>query len=261
MLQRLVFAPDQLQEQRINLTAEQEHYLCRVLRLQRGDRFIAMNGQGQSWLARLMATDSASIPLQAEILAAISVNTELPMAITLVIALPKGNGLDEVVRQATELGVTRIAPVLSDLTLLNPSPQKVERWRRIAQEATEQSERQIIPAILDPVTFAEHLQQAPMTHSKQQVTGYLCVTRHPSPHLQDCLMGKQQRAIDTRQELLEIVLAIGPEGGWTETEIEQAIATGYQPVSLGPRILRAVTAPLVALSLIAASLEGLGSKD
>lgn len=232
-----MIAPAQVQSQHIHLTNEQRHYLHRVLRLQVADRFIAMDGQGQSWLASLMATETAS----AQILEPIRVESELSVAITLVAALPKGSGFDEVVRQATELGVAYIAPVLSDRTLLNPSPQKLERWRRIAQEAAEQSERQIVPAILEPVSFVDSLA------SSNTSSRFLCVTRVEAPHLLDCL---QQGTLQN-----EITVAIGPEGGWTEAEVEQAIAAGYQPVSLGDRILRAVTAPLVALTLIAAACE------
>ena len=130
-LQRLVITDAQIDQQQILLTIEQQHYLSRVLRLRSGDQFIAMNGQGQGWLASLVSD-------RAHILESIHAQSELPISVTLVLALPKGNGLDEVVRQTTELGVTCIAPVISERTLLNPSANKLERWRRIAQEAAEQ---------------------------------------------------------------------------------------------------------------------------
>ncbi|UBF25858.1 16S rRNA (uracil(1498)-N(3))-methyltransferase [Kovacikia minuta CCNUW1] len=253
MLQRLVIASHQFHPPFIALTTEQQHYLCQVLRLRQGDRFIALDGQGQSWLARLVPSDHSSMPEQAEILDTIAGKTELPLAVTLVIALPKGNGFDEVVRQATELGVACIVPVISDRTLLKPSPQKVERWRRIAQEATEQSERQIVPTILEPISFRDSLQNPSM--DGDQSSRYLCVTRQQSPHLLHCLLDRKQWAMGKGQNPSGILLAIGPEGGWTDSEVEQAISAGYQPVSLGSRILRAVTAPVVALSLIAASWE------
>ncbi|MCF2148149.1 16S rRNA (uracil(1498)-N(3))-methyltransferase [Desmonostoc muscorum LEGE 12446] len=232
-LQRIAIAPSQLQQQQILLTKEQQHYLGRVLRLREGDRFIAMDGQGKSWLAQLAGE-------QAQVLELLSVETELPVSITLMMALPKGNGFDEVVRSCTELGVTCIAPVLSDRTLLHPSPQKLERWRRIAAEAAEQSERSFVPTILEPVAFSTGLLS--VTNSQQ----YICVARGDSPHLKDCLQHKGQETI---------VIATGPEGGWTTQEVENAIAVGFQPVSLGRRILRAVTAPVVALSLITAACE------
>jgi 16S rRNA (uracil1498-N3)-methyltransferase len=228
-LQRLVIAPSQLHGQQIDLTCQQQHYLSRVLRLQAGDRFIAMNGQGQWWLAQLENQ-------QARILEPIAVQTELPISVTLMVALPK-NGFDDVVRQVTELGVTTILPIISDRTLLHPSPQKLERWRRITQEAAEQSERLIVPEILDPVSFSVGLSLA-----KDQ--RYICEARGNIPHL-----------LNNAFSPTPITIATGPEGGWTIAEVENAIAAGFQPVSLGCRILRAVTAPIVALSLISASLE------
>ncbi|NJP12595.1 MAG: 16S rRNA (uracil(1498)-N(3))-methyltransferase, partial [Leptolyngbyaceae cyanobacterium RU_5_1] len=150
MLQRVVVDPANIKPPWILLTSEQQHYLSRVLRLTVGDRFIAMDGQGQSWIASLVHPDPPN-QLRAQILESVLTQTELPIAVTLVIALPKGNTFDEVVRQVTELGVSSIAPVISDRTLLNPSPPKLERWQRIAQEAAEQSERQIVPTLLPPI--------------------------------------------------------------------------------------------------------------
>jgi 16S rRNA (uracil1498-N3)-methyltransferase len=229
-LQRLVIAASQSHASPITLTTEQRHYLYRVLRLKAGDRFIAMDGQGNSWLAELQAE-------QATLLESISVQSELPVTVTLMLALPK-NGFDDVVRQVTELGVTCVVPVVSDRTLLNPSPNKLERWRRIAQEAAEQSERQMVPTLLDPISFSDAVQ----TLAAEQ--RFICVARGTLPHLLNCVS-------DARS----IIVAIGCEGGWTEAEVSQAISAGYQPVSLGRRILRAVTAPITAMSLIVGTVE------
>lgn len=231
-LQRIAIAPSQLQQGQIFLTKEQQHYLGRVLRLHEGDRFIAMDGKGKWWLAQLIGE-------QAQVLEPLLVETELPVSITLMVALPKGNGFDEVVRCCTELGVTCIAPVLSDRTLLHPSPQKLERWRRIAAEAAEQSERSFVPTILEPVAFNTAVTANQTSHR------YICEARGKYPHLNKVLSSISG----------EIVIATGPEGGWTTQEIENAKSAGFQPVSLGRHILRAVTAPVVALSLITASCE------
>ncbi|MBM0743132.1 16S rRNA (uracil(1498)-N(3))-methyltransferase [Phormidium sp. CLA17] len=248
MLQRIVIDPCQICLKAIALSKDQQHYLGRVLRLQAGDRFIAMDGQGKSWLAHLIALDGQ---LQAEIVESVQTQTELPVCVTLVMALPKGNGFDDVVRQATELGVACIVPVLSDRALLNPSSQKCDRWRRIAQEAAEQSERQCVPIVQDPIPFTQSL-----THLTPAFN-YLCVTRRTVPHLLNCLSPDS----NPQSQTPPITLAIGCEGGWTDAEVDQAIAAGYQPVSLGSRILRAVTAPIVALSLIAAVYERNGDRE
>jgi len=231
-LQRITIHPQQVQANQLLLTPQQQHYLLRVLRLRDGDKFIVMDGMGKWWLARLQGE-------QGEVLELLEVKTELPVAITLMMALPKGNGFDEIVRCCTELGVTCIAPVLSDRTLLNPSHQKLERWQRIASEAAEQSERAVVPTILQPVAFNTAIKETTATHR------YICEARGDYPHLQQVI----------NKTANEIIIAIGPEGGWTNQELEIAIASGFQPISLGRRILRAVTAPIVAISLIAAYFE------
>lgn len=232
---RLVISPEQQQAETITLTSAQQHYLKRVLRMQKGDRFVVMNGEGKCWLAQI------EVEL-AHIIEPINISTELPVNVTLIAALPKGNNFDRVVRSCTELGVSTFIPTISDRTLLKPSSHKLERWRKIATEAAEQSERQIVPAILNPVNFTEAIN----LFNNTKTTRYIGVARGDRSALWNCLQDKSEP---------EIVIAIGCEGGWTPTEINSAIELGYQPVSLGNRILRAVTAPVVAVSLIMAAYE------
>ena len=254
-LQRIAITPSQKQQEQILLTAEQQHYLCRVLRLEEGDKFIAMDGKGQWWLTQLAGE-------QARVLEKLEIeNQELPISITLISALPK-NGFDEVVRCCTELGVTCIVPVISTRTLLKPSPQKLKRWQKIAQEAAEQSERAFIPNILDPVTFDLSLSAIPDLQNSitnQQI--YICTARGDSPHLLTYLCDQKYISNHHNHQKLEhISIATGPEGGWTDKEINSAIEAGFQPVSLGKRILRSVTASIVALSIVAAALESVDVK-
>lgn len=238
-LQRLIITASQRQDQHIILTDAQQHYLYRVLRLRTDDRFIAMDGQGQGWLALLQADKTA------QVLEPIALQTELPVTITLLMALPK-NGMDDVVRQVTELGVQRIVPILSQRSLLNPSAQKLDRWQRIAQEAAEQSERQFVPEILAPQSWTTAIE------NWNGAIGpcFFCEARGEHPHLFNAL---SNQPIEPPQA--GWIVAIGPEGGWTDQEIQQALAAGYQVVSLGARVLRAITAPLMALSIMATILE------
>jgi 16S rRNA (uracil1498-N3)-methyltransferase len=264
-LQRLAIAQSQINEGKIALAPQQYHYLSRVLRLQTGDRLIAIDGAGNCWLIELEGTS-------ARIIESVAIETELTVEVTLMLALPKGNGFDEVVRSCTELGVSYIMPLVSDRTLLDPSPQKLERWRRIATEAAEQSERQFVPVILDPVPFTvaiegerergrELLTQHSTLHTPHFLKHstlntqhfYICVARGEYPHLLNCLLSKPPLADRAGQK--KIGIAIGPEGGWTEREIESAIAAGFQPVSLGRRILRAVTAPIAVMSIVSAAID------
>ncbi|WP_036487945.1 16S rRNA (uracil(1498)-N(3))-methyltransferase [Myxosarcina sp. GI1] len=234
MTYRLTIENTQIRDRQITLTPAQQHYLLRVLRLKTGDRFIAMNGLGQAWSAEIRETS-------ANIIEPLDIDNELSQSITSIAALPKGSGYEQIVRCCTELGVNNFIPVISDRTILKPSPNKVQRWRKIAAEAAEQSERQIVPYIATPVSWQEALNNTADLSQK-----FLCVARGDKPSLAKCLQEVSEG---------EIVIATGCEGGWTEAEIELAISFGYRQVSLGKRILRAVTAPITALAIAGAILE------
>lgn len=239
-LQRLIVQEAQVQGQTLSLTSQQQHYLRRVLRLRAGDRFLTLDGKGRQWMATLAASGAEAIlsaPLD-EIDAEQKVSLVSPL-ITLAACLPK-QGFDEVVRQVTELGVNQIVPILSDRTLLRPSLSKQTRWQRIANEAAEQSERLTVPTVKAPTPWSKWLLEE--TESDR----YLCIARRNVPSLLTlCLSTNVDR----------IVVAVGPEGGWTDHEVELALMAGYELVTLGRRVLRAVTASVAALSILQIGFE------
>jgi 16S rRNA (uracil1498-N3)-methyltransferase len=245
-MQRITIDPSQCQGRSLTLTDAQVHYLCRVLRLKPGSSFIAQDGQGHQWQAQL--TDD---PRQAELVSPLAAVGSAPSkpALILAAALPK-QGFDDVVRQATEIGVTEIQPLLSDRTLLKPSPQKLARWQRIAQEASEQSERAIIPLIRPPISALKWLNREPFNRKPTDELLCLCVARGAPISLFAYL----KRVLPTAPDR-PVTVVIGPEGGWTPTEISVAIKTNHQVVSLGSAILRATTASIVALSIVTALKE------
>jgi 16S rRNA (uracil1498-N3)-methyltransferase len=227
----------------IALTPEQKHYLCNVLRLETGAEFIALDRQAGWWLAKL--TGELDI---AEIIAKLENNSELAAQITLGIAMPKGSNIESVIRQTTELGVRQIVPLFSDRTILKAGTeignQKRDRWQRIAEEAAELSMRNYVPEINTPQTFTEWLDH--IAQSTAPSWKYICVTSPDAAHLLTTLQDAQN------EQVLNIFIVTGCEGGWTTREEEIAIGSGFIPVSLGDRILSAVTAPVVALSIIGA---------
>ncbi len=256
-INRLVITPEQIQGDLINLDPHQLHYLLRVLRLENNDRFIALDGLGNSWIAEIADRS-------AKIIESIDIETELSISLSLITALPKGSGYEQVVRCCTELGVNNFIPVLSDRTILKPSHNKVQRWRKIVTEAAEQSERTIVPTVFEPVKFAAAIDnneiigrnkyssvqaddssrlknRAQTTPVRENLDKYICIARGDIPRLWDCLRDRESSSI---------AIATGCEGGWTDREIEKAIASGFKPVSLGSRILRAVTAPIAVSSLV-----------
>ncbi len=247
LVYRLVVTPEQIIEDQITLDGRQLHYLLRVLRLGNGDRFIVMDGTGNSWLSEIREQS-------AQIIESIEVKTELPVSLTLITALPKGNGYEQIIRCCTELGVSNFMPVISDRTLLKPSLSKVQRWRKIVTEAAEQSERQIVPHIYEPTKFMAALNQDIANQDTANQDKYICVARGDISSLWSALQPLPDKTPS------EIVIATGCEGGWTDKEVDQAIAVGFQPVSLGNRILRAITAPIVVSSIVTAVIETKNSK-
>ena len=233
-MQRIAILPAQIHSNsKIDLTPDQHHYLTHVIRLHNGSRFQAIDGTGNLYLAEL-TDDTAQI---IEITSTQDLKQLQP--VILICALPKGNNFDDIVRACTELGVTEIIPALSDRTLLQPSPQKLQRWRKIAQEAAEQSERFTIATISEPQPLQAIFDQLPDLGYK-----YLCEARGEHPHLLTCVQSTPHDR--------PIIIAIGPEGGWTDGELELAIQYDFQLVSLGKQILRTITAPIVALSIVTA---------
>ena len=248
MIQRITVSAEQCSGSILTLKADQAHYLIDVLRLRSGDRFIAQDGKGTQWTATLKSI--ATAPPQADIVKTIEHSpTALPLR--LVVAPTKGNSFDAVIRQATELGATHIYPVITERTVLKPSQNRQLRWQKIAAEACEQSERPVIPQIFETTSFAQHLTnlsiEAPLNNQPTEIR-YICSARTNNPHL----LAEAQSNFSS-QDLPAVTLAIGPEGGWTSSEISDAIRIGYKEVSLGSAILRAVTASITALSLITAA--------
>lgn len=236
-MQRLAIESQQLQPPHLQLTPDQRHYLQRVLRLKSGAQFLALPGDGMAWRCELVGEDARVIEAQV-------VTTELPIAVTLALALPK-TGFEDVVRQITELGVGTIVPLLSERTVLNPSASKCSRWQRIAAEAAEQSERALVPQVREPVAFNLFLQEQEalgVSDPESSNAQFLCWGRGESPHLIAALT--QCKHQDS------ITIMIGPEGGWSKAEVNQAIASRFRTVSLGKRILRAVTAPIAAMAIV-----------
>jgi 16S rRNA (uracil1498-N3)-methyltransferase len=232
-VQRITISPAQIQDNSIDLTTAQHHYLTRVIRLHNGSKFQAIDGTGNLYLAELMGDTAQIVELTS------TQNLKQIQPVILICALPKGNNFDDIVRACTELGVIAIIPAISDRTLIQPSPQKLQRWRKIAQEAAEQSERLTIPTIAEPQPLQAIFAQLPALSRK-----YLCEARGEQPHLLTCLQSTPHDR--------PIIIAIGPEGGWTDSELDRAIQHDFQLVSLGKQILRTITAPIVALSIVAA---------
>jgi len=249
-LRRLLISPHRLvgPELELPLEAEELHYLRRVLRLREGDRFALGDGVGHLWTAALAGGTGAVLdqpvdaPLQAE------ARPLLPLE--LAVALPKRDG-ELVLRMACELGFDRLTPLKADRSV--PGPFNSERCKLILREAVEQCERLWSPELeaLQPAEAC--LGQPPLG------LGLLATTRHEDLPLLAAALEQASLAPELSRPALEkgVVMAIGPEGGWSPAEEELAISKGWIPVSLGPTILRSSTAAVAAAALLSHWRAGL----
>ncbi len=219
------------------LDAERSHYVSRVLRLRAGDELVLFDGSGQEHAGRIASATHRAVTV--EVGEARDRNLESRLAIHLVQGLSRGDRMDLVVQKATELGVRRITPVITEFSVVRLAADKarkrVEHWTRIAQAACEQCGRNRVPTIDSPRPLAEMF--------KSRARDATRVVLHP---------GAAGALASLPSPGGPIELLIGPEGGVSDAELEQAIAAGYLARSCGPRILRTETAAIAALAVLQA---------
>ena len=243
---RLLIVPSRLEAAAagmLSLSPDESRYLSRVLRFGPGDGFAVIDGQGSLWQAQLHDASHAQL-LQPLAQPALQQPPPEP-ALVLAVAVVKRD-FELVVRMAVELGVDRLIPLLCERTAVL-GQLKPERWRSIAAEAAEQCERLWLPCIDDPQPLQEVLAEpAASTALRLWAT-----TRQPQfPQLADLLPALLPDPA-AGPAPAAVWLACGPEGGWSAVEEEQAQAAGWQPLQLGPRILRSSTAAVAAMAGLA----------
>jgi len=243
-MQRYFVSPEQMTDTTVCIEGEDVHHLVRVMRCKPGDRIICSNGCGRDVLAVIAAIQESSVT--ANIIQELEEHRELPVEVTVAQGLPKGDKMDWVVQKCTEMGVRRIIPFTSSRTvvLLNEEKgaRRRNRWQKIAKEAAEQAQRSVIPVIEPPVSWLQLL-----ALEEQFDAALLAYEGEGTISL--------KRALEPTKPGSRILLVIGPEGGFDQSEVEQAVAQGMIPISLGKRILRTETAALYALAAISYEYE------
>jgi len=215
------------------------HQLQRVLRSRPGDHLVLIDGSGWAYEVALRALQRDRVT--AEVVRRWQPESEPPTEVTLYQAVPKGRRWDWLLQKATELGVARVVPLRTERSVVRGSG-NLERWDSIVREAAEQSQRARWPQVTPPIPFDEALDALPP--GAQALIACL-----------DPRAGSLGRALDALTPDAPIALFVGPEGGFSEREVDAAMAQGLTPISLGPRVLRAETAPLALLSLVMARIE------
>jgi 16S rRNA (uracil1498-N3)-methyltransferase len=226
------------------LTGAQAEHMARVLRAQPGMNADVVAG-GHVFHAEVAAV--APHEVRFNLIAEIQADPALP--ITLVVSIFKFDHMEWGIEKATELGVAAIAPVIARRTekhLAQAAGKRVERWRRIAHEAAQQSRRSDVPVIHDPAPLAERVRAA------SEAARVVLAEQERTMTLRSFV----ETAVNAAQNEMPLLeFAIGPEGGWAPDEEALFDANGWRAVSLGPRILRAETAAITALAVIASFLE------
>lgn len=227
----------------VKLGAEEMRYLRDVLRLPTGAEVYVFDGAGREFECSIAGyeRDFGNLEIVAEVSPA---HPESPLDLTLAIALLKGEKFDLVVQKATELGVSRILPVMTqraDVRLKDASDanKRGTRWQRIAVEAAKQSGRARVPEVAGPVSFASLVEK----YTEQSDAHLLMFSERDGGTLAEAL----QQVQTPRQAVIALV---GSEGGWADEEISQARAGGWLIVTLGGRILRAETAAISVVVLL-----------
>jgi 16S rRNA (uracil1498-N3)-methyltransferase len=227
-----------------SITGAQAAHMARVLRAQPGMEADVVAG------GRVFHAEAASVSpdeVRFNLIAEVEADPALP--VTLVMAVYKFDRMEWGIEKATELGVAAIAPVIAQRTekhLAQSAEKRAERWRRIAHEASQQSRRSDVPLIEQPTLLASHVRAA------SAATHIVLAEQERTTTLRKVI----DEAVEAAgEEMPRLEIAIGPEGGWAPAEEALFDANGWRAATLGPRILRAETAAIAALAVVASCLE------
>lgn len=219
----------------VTLDEAAAHYVATVLRMKTGRAITLFNGKGGEYQGRLQTIGKKAVTIQVEVFNLTSV--ESPLTIELGICLIKNDRMDWLLQKATELGVSSIVPLLSEYTDVklpaDRQHKKLQHWQQVVINACQQSGRTAVPQVRPSQRLSDWVEQTPADRK------WVLHPGAPAVLLPDASAAPAS-----------IALLIGPEGGLAASEVELAAAHGFSPWSLGPRILRAETAPLTALAIL-----------
>jgi 16S rRNA (uracil1498-N3)-methyltransferase len=232
----------------LTLSPDESHHLVAVNRAQAGNTVVAFDGRGTEWICDLLAADKRAARLKVRFLQKAK---PLPYAITLGQALPKGGFMDAIVRKATELGAARIAPLESERTQVHldgeRSDKKIEKWQTAALEAAKQCGNPWLPEILAVQNAIAFMEAA---------RGYdlkLIASLQPGAKPLKSVLAAFSAANNRAPK--NVLWLIGPEGDFTPAEMSVSKSAGFEPITLGPLVLRCETAAIYALSVLSYELQ------
>lgn len=231
----------------ICITGDDVKHLSGVLRLRKGDSIQVCDGNSNEYICSITEIEKKQVLCHIE--ESFKSTSEPPISITLYQGIPKAQKMDLIVQKCTEIGVCRIVPVNTSRAVVRVDEKdlgsKLERWRRIAEEAAKQSNRGCIPQIDGLMDFKEAIHEA-----MELDMAFMPYELEKSVGLKKALSG--------RNKAVTCGIFIGPEGGFEEEEVREAMSKGIAPVTLGPRILRTETAGFVSAACILYEIGDIG---
>ncbi|MFO0890412.1 MAG: RsmE family RNA methyltransferase [Isosphaeraceae bacterium] len=232
------YCPDPPRDGRFQLPADEARHLAKVCRHGPGDVVELFDGKGLATSARVLEVGRDRVVLAAE--GAPLVGARAGCEITLASAVPKGDRFDVLVEKATELGAARLIPLITERSVVEPSPSKLERLRRTVIEACKQCRRADLMELAPPVGWAEFVRSTVSPGGNRLLA------------LQS---GRSPAAWPTPAAGVGVLLAVGPEGGFSPPEVELAEGSGWVGVCLAPHVLRIETAGIAGIAAILAKTE------
>lgn len=245
---RVFCAPAQAEPAEILLSDDESHHLVTVNRARPGDTVTAFDGRGSEWICTLKEADRRAARLEVRFSQRAKA---LPYSITLGQALPKGGFMDAIVRKSTELGAARIVPLESERTQVHlegdRTDRKIDKWQAAALEAAKQCGNPWLPEIAP-------LQEAAAFMEKAQ--GYdlkLIASLQPDARSLKGVLAAFRSARGRAPR--DVLWLVGPEGDFTPAELSRARSSGFEPITLGPLVLRCETAAVYAISVLSYELQ------
>ncbi|MBX9880255.1 MAG: 16S rRNA (uracil(1498)-N(3))-methyltransferase [Candidatus Obscuribacterales bacterium] len=236
---------------------QQIKQISNVLRLSVGSHIVILDGKGL--VARCLITELSKKQVLLDIIEELEAIAEAPVSVTVAMPLLRGGRFDWALQKMTELGVHQVTPIICarsvvtvDLRNEKDKKEKLDRWTAIAREAAEQCERSIVPEIRSPIAFADLMAPSAVSDEMWNLK-VICAERSDGTllsHVLLTLLNEGNGHQISHALPMNILVVVGPEGGFTDEEIESADQAGFQLVSLGPRILRSETASVYALAQV-----------
>ncbi|MDQ0224816.1 16S rRNA (uracil(1498)-N(3))-methyltransferase [Metabacillus niabensis] len=232
----------------IQITGDDVHHISRVLRMTQGNKIVCCTKDGYEALCEIAEITSDQV--NCFILEWMTVNRELPVSISIASGLPKGDKLEWIIQKGTELGASSFIPFNAARSIVKIEDKKVqkklERWQKIAKEASEQSYRNKVPDVSEPLQF-NRLLEISNNYDVKIVAYEETAKQGESKNL--------AKSLSALEEGGSLIAVFGPEGGLTEKEVASLEEIGFVTCSFGPRILRTETAPLYLLSAVSYYFE------